>query len=371
MHEGSKVSRPRKRWYGFTILSASVVALVVLASATASSSAPSAFGGGVYPAGKYGENYNPKLATVVKAIVSIKALPKDAAGKNIVLAAMARAEKKVDINLAFKCWKDNGCDTGTGGDITVGMADGFCGNVWRKVTQMELILQALAYEQVGKIIYTCANLDTQKAISDFRSLISQGADVIVGYADAGNALIPAVREATKRKIPFSTYVGGVIGTPGKDYTSVIQQDLCDLGKQFAGIVNKVVKNGKLAFLGGTPGNTLTPRWQNCEEKALAPGIELIGKADTSWTREGALKATSAFIAKHPDLKAMSFEYADAFVGALRAYEAAGKPANIIYTGSTDENSIRLRGQEDEEQELPHVARHRVQLADPDVLDGQR
>ena len=61
---------------------------------------------------------------------------------------------------------------------------------------------------------------------------------MVGYADAGDALLPAVREATKRGIPFSTYVGGIIGTPGKDYTTVLTQDLCVLGKQFAAIVNK-------------------------------------------------------------------------------------------------------------------------------------
>ncbi|HEV7557571.1 MAG TPA: insulinase family protein, partial [Kofleriaceae bacterium] len=112
--------------------------------------------------------------------------------------------------------------------------------------------------------------------SDFRSLISQGADVIVGYADAGDALLPAVREATKRHIPFSTYVGGVIGTPGTDYTTVLQQDLCGLGKQFAAIINTQVKTGQVAFLGGTPGNTLTPRWQDCEKAALAKTIDFVG-----------------------------------------------------------------------------------------------
>jgi ribose transport system substrate-binding protein len=310
---------------------------VVLASATAKSTGP--YGAGVYANGKYGENYNPKTATVAKAIVSVKALPKDTVGKNVILAAMKRAEQKVDLDLAYKCWKAGSCDTGTGGKLVLGDADGFCGNVWRKVTEMEIILQALTYKQIGKFIYTCANLDTQKAISDFRSLISQGANVLVGYADAGNALLPAVREATKRGIPFSTYVGGVIGTPGQDYTTVLTQDLCGLGKQFAAIVNKYAAGGSVAFLGGTPGNTLTPQWQKCEKAALSSKVRYAGEADTSWTREGALKATSAFISKNPDLKAISFEYADGFVGALQAYEAAHKKPDIVYTGSTDENSV--------------------------------
>ena len=104
----------------------------------------------MYPNGKYGENYNPKPATVAKAIVAVSALPKNTVGKNVILAAMKRAEQKVDLNLAYKCWKASVCDTGTGGKIDLGDADGFCGNVWRKVTKMEIILQALTYPQIGK-----------------------------------------------------------------------------------------------------------------------------------------------------------------------------------------------------------------------------
>jgi ABC-type sugar transport system substrate-binding protein len=224
------------------------------------------------------------------------------------------------------------------------MADGFCANIWREVTKMELILQALSYPQVGKIIYTCANLDTQKAISDFRSLISQGADVMVGYSDAGDALLPAVREATKRGIPFSTYVGGVIGTPGKDYSSVITQDYCVLGQQFAKILNTQMKSGQVAFLGGTPGNTISPQWQKCEKGALNKNIQVVGTANTNWTREGALQATAGFIGKYPDLKAITADYADGFVGAMRAYDAANKPLNIFALTSNDENSLFCEAQ---------------------------
>jgi ribose transport system substrate-binding protein len=331
--------KSRKRIVAAVVPLAVALVFLVVTTTSSATGTTSPFGTGVFPNGKYGESYNPPVAVVKKALISAAALPSDAAGKSVVLAALARITKPVNEAKALACWKNDGCDTGTGGKITVGMADGFCANVWREVTKMEMILQALSYPQVGKIIYTCANLDTQKAISDYRSLISQGADVIVFYADAGDALLPAVREATKRGIPSSTYVGGVIGNPGKDYMMVVGQDLCGLGKQFAAIINKNVKTGQVAFLGGTPGNTLTPRWQNCEKAALAKSIDFVGSADTSWTREGALQATSSFISKYPDLKAMSFEYADGFVGALRAYEAANKPPNIIYTGSTDENSV--------------------------------
>ena len=103
----------------------------------------------------------------------------------------------VDEDLALKCWEENGCDTGTGGELKVGLADGFGGNIARQIFKMEFILQALTYPEVGEIGYTDANLDTQKAISDVRAFAAQGYDVILSFPDAGEALVPAYRAATE------------------------------------------------------------------------------------------------------------------------------------------------------------------------------
>ena len=48
--------------------------------------------------------------------------------------------------LAMKCWKDSVCETGHG-DVTVALADGFGENVWRQVTKMEFIVEALTYPE--------------------------------------------------------------------------------------------------------------------------------------------------------------------------------------------------------------------------------
>ena len=98
---------------------------------------------------------------------------------------------------AIECWTNNECDTGTGGKLTVAYADGFGENVWRQVTKMEFIMQALTYPEVGKIVYTSARGDTSKALSDFRAFIAQGVDVIVTFADAGEALAATIRAATE------------------------------------------------------------------------------------------------------------------------------------------------------------------------------
>lgn len=298
--------------------------------------APTDLGPGIEGADQYGERYDADPAVLTKSIGTAEGVPQ------IAQAAIYRAGLPVDqarMDLAVKCWKDKICETGTGGPVTVALADGFGENFWRQMTHMEFILQALTYPEIGKIIYVTALGDTQRSISDFRSLIAQDVDIIIGFPDAGDALLPAVREATERGITYITHSYGRIGEPGTDYPTFVAEDVCLLGQLFAETLNREVGSGKVAFLGGTPGNALSAYWQSCEEPQLSPDLTLVGRADTSWTREGTLEAVSGFISSNPDIKGYSYEAADSFMGGVRAYESAGLPLDIVVTLRTDEMSL--------------------------------
>jgi ABC-type sugar transport system substrate-binding protein len=310
-----------------------LAALVTVAAVSAGAFGAGAFGAGP---GKYGETYNASPSLLLKAFGTTKGIPQP------ILASVVRAGQPVTgkkLDLAIKCWKENVCDTGTGGKLTVALADGFGDNVWREVTHMEFVLQALTYPQVGKIIYTNAHANTQKAISDVRSLIAQKVSIIVGFPDAGAAMLPTYRQATQRGIIVAPYVSGPGGSPGKDYLTLVAEDLCALGKNFASVLKKQVGKGDVVFLGGTPGNPLSMAWQDCEKPALGSGLNLVGTADTNWTRQGTLQAMSGFLSKYPDIKGISYEYADGFLGGVRAYEAAKKPLDLVLTLRTDEEGL--------------------------------
>lgn len=244
--------------------------------------------------------------------------------------------------LALKCWKDSVCETGHG-TLTVAYADGFGENVWRRVTAMEFIAQALTYPEVKKIVYTSARGDASKAIADMRAYIAQKVDVIVMFADAGEALLPTVKEATEAGILVTVHNGtSVGGEAGKDYVTGIAEDICKLGVDFVKAVadNSPTQPG-IVELGGTPGNPLSATWQGCADKELEShaDLKLIGKADTNWTQEGSFEAVSGLLAQHDDIGAYIYEYADGFRGAVRAYEAAGKEPNIIVALRTDEQGL--------------------------------
>jgi ABC-type sugar transport system substrate-binding protein len=301
-------------------------------SAPAATQAP-ASNPGITGLDQYGERYDADPAVLKKAVGTADGVPQ------IALAAFYRAGLPVDQkmqDLAVKCYTDKICDTGTGGKITVALADGFGENFWRQMTHMEFVLQALTYPEIGKIIYTTAGGDTQKEISDYKSLVAQHVNVIVFFPDAGDALLPAVRDATAQGIVTISHSYGKIGEPGKDYPTFVAEDVCKLGQLFAETLNKEVGTGKIAFLGGTPGNPLSAYWQGCEEKELSKSLTLVGKADTSWTQQGTLEAVSGLISKDPDIKGFSYEAADSFLGGVRAYQAANVPLNIVLTLRTDE-----------------------------------
>lgn len=245
--------------------------------------------------------------------------------------------------LALKCWKANSCETGHGA-LTVAYADGFGENVWRQVTKMEFIAQALTYPEIKKIVYTSAGGDAAKAVSDMRAYIAQKVDVIVIFADAGAALLPTVKEATQAGILVTVHNGtDVGGKAGRDYVTGIAENICNLGASFIKIIaeNAGKNPAAVAELGGTPGNPLSATWQKCADAELAKhaSLKLLGKADTNWTQEGSFQAMSGFLSQNGSVDGVAYEYADGFRGGLRAYQSANKPPKVVVALRTDEQGL--------------------------------
>src|SRR5690606_15318705 len=138
--------------------------------------------------------------------------PSDEASWNIVLASIARVQPDLDqatIDKAMECWSSQECDTGSGGEVVMGYADGGGNdvNVWRAVSKMEAVLQALTYPEIGTIVATAANFDPDPAVhvNDIRFLINRGVDFIVGYPDIGVGLASAIEEAEAAGIPYVSF----------------------------------------------------------------------------------------------------------------------------------------------------------------------
>ena len=66
-------------------------------------------------------------------------------------------------------------------------------------------------------------------------------------------------------------------------------------------------------------------------ETMPDNIEIVARQGDAWSREGYLQATSAILAEHPDIDGLIGSYGDAFVGAMRAFEAAGVPMDGLVT----------------------------------------
>ncbi|MGZ8582199.1 MAG: substrate-binding domain-containing protein [Actinomycetota bacterium] len=296
----------------------------------------------------YGESIDADPALVEKALGPVADVPE------IVLASIARADQDVDqatIDTAMECWNNVECDTGSGGEMIMGVADGGRGNVWRQVTHMEAILQALTYPEIGTIVSRDAQWDEDPAVAeaDIRFLIQRGVDFIIGYPDQGTNIAGAILEAEAAGIPYIPYSAGWVGlpgdegalVPGEDYTAIVGEDLCALGESFADVLNTEVGNGKIGIMGGTPGNALSAGWQKCMQPALESGVKPVGPpADTYWVNDFALQSVLGWLSKDPDIKGYAYEYADGMYTALDAYEQLDVPVeDITVVVRTDEQTL--------------------------------
>jgi hypothetical protein len=313
---------------------------------------------------EFGESTDADQALVDKALGPVT--PSDEASWNIILASIARADQELDqatIDKAMECFNNQECDTGTGGEIVMGYADGGGDtvNVWRAVSHMEAILQALTYDEIGTIVSTEANFggpsfDPAIAENDIRFLINRGVDFIVGYPDIGVGLKEEVLEAEAAGIPYIPFSAGYVGLPGtegalipgEDYLTVVGENLCDLGESFAGILNTGVGTGEVAILGGTPNNALSLGWQQCAIPALAGGVELVNPppnentttGDTFWS-DGAIPGVfQALLTTNPGIKGYAYEYSDGMNTGLKEYEGLGIPVeNLTLALRTDEQTL--------------------------------
>lgn len=321
-----------------TVLLALVVAALAFVSAGGGSTGrthagPVMIGKG----GGFGEVYQAKASTLAKTLFKATLLPANPQSRRIALAGLGRSDKKVNYDLALKCWKNNVCNTGTGGKLTVAYIEQFGENVFRQMSHMEFILQALTYPQIGKIIYKSAHSDLNQGIADFKAAIAQKVSAIVTYPDFGDAMLPVMKEATDAGIPVATYAWGYVTGPGKNYLTVVGEYTCNLGKAFAAVMNTQVKSGDIAFLGGFPGNPLSLGWQTCEKPALNPNIHIVANEPTNWDPSKVQSVVAGILAAHPNIKGWSYEYGGGMaLGALAAYKAAGKPFSPVLTLRTDD-----------------------------------
>ncbi|QJU52600.1 ABC transporter substrate-binding protein [Herbiconiux sp. KACC 21604] len=227
-------------------------------------------------------------------------------------------------------------------DLTVALADGFGGNSWRKITRAIFEEEAAKCPNIKKVLYTDAQGDTQKAISDMNSLVAQGVDVIVTFVDGGEALLPTIQKATDAGVKVVPFVGSPGGTPGTDYVDFVSEDINTYGKNLAAwTIEKMGGKGNLVMLGGIAGNSYSQAVYDGVLEAVKenPDITLLnedGPVSTDWEPGKTQQVVAGLITKYGDIDGIVADYGGGSVGGIRAFEAAGKPLPVWSANDSNE-----------------------------------
>jgi len=225
--------------------------------------------------------------------------------------------------------------------ITLAQLDGFGGNSWRLVTTASGEDEVKKCASVTSYQYANGNGDTQKSISDIQALTAKGVDAMVVFADAGQAMLPAIRSAYKAGVvvvPYRVEVGGKAGT---DYTQFIGASFVNDGVSWGHWIKRILPGGgNLLFLSGPKGNSQGNDELKGMKTVLDDSYKFINEAPydiTNWDPALTKTVLTAEIAKHPKIDVIVSDFGPSLVGALPVFTKSGRSIPALAT--SDGNAL--------------------------------
>lgn len=228
--------------------------------------------------------------------------------------------------------------------ITFALADGFGDNNWRKITVGEARDEAAECKSITKFDYTDGQGNTQKAISDIHGLAAQGVNAAVVFPDAGEAVLPAIRDAFKAGVVTVPYRVSPGGQPGTDYNYYISTQFQQAGALWGKWLDTALHcKGNVVNLGGPPANSQSLAEYQGLKQALAscPGIHIIGQTPyyvTNWDPAQTQKVVTAVLAKYPKIDAITTDFGAALASAFSAFSQANRKIPAIATEDSNQLS---------------------------------
>jgi len=197
------------------------------------------------------------------------------------------------------------------------------------------------------LLTTNAQSDLNKQISDIKSMLDQGAQLLIVAPLNSDGLQPAFDAAKAKKVPVVTIDRKVNSQSCTDYLTFIGSNFVQQGKRAADEMIRVTGgNGKVAILLGSSGNNVTTDRTSgfTDELASAKGLSVVAQQTGDFDRSKGQSVMEQLIQSHPDLTAVYAENDEMGIGAVNALKAAGKnPGKDVKVVSVDgtHNAVQL------------------------------
>jgi len=223
-------------------------------------------------------------------------------------------------------------------EITMGLTDGFGGNNWRLVTTASARDEIAKCSSVTELLYADGQGDTTKAISDINAMVAKGVNALVVFPDAGEAILPALRDAYAAgvvTVPYRVWAGGVAG---EDYDVWIGADFVNDGKNWGEWVKANFPDGaNILMLSGPAGNSQGVDEKTGVESVLGDGTGIykyIGEQPfevTNWDAALTQKVLTAAIAKYDKIDVIMSDFGPVMVSSLGEFAKSGRSIPALAT----------------------------------------
>jgi ribose transport system substrate-binding protein len=225
--------------------------------------------------------------------------------------------------------------------IKLAQLDGFGGNSWRLVTTASGEEEVKKCPSVTSYEYADGQGDTQKAISDINAFASKGVDAMVVFADAGPAMLPAIRKAYQAGITMVPYRVEVGGKAGTDYTQFVGASFVNDGESWGKWIKQQFPEGaNLLFLSGPKGNSQGTDELKGMKNILDDKYKFLNEAPydvTNWDPALTQQVLTAEIAKNPKIDVIVSDFGPSLVGALPVFQQSGRSIPALAT--SDGNAL--------------------------------
>ncbi len=218
---------------------------------------------------------------------------------------------------------------------TIALLDGFGGNSWRRITTTSAKEEAAKCPSITGYEYADGQGNTQKAISDIKSMAARGVDALVVFGDAGPAVLPAltsVYKSGKVVVPYRVEVGG---KEGVNYTKFVGASFKNDGENWGRWIKSILpKGGNLLFLSGPAGNSQGKDELAGLQSVLGPEYKFLNPAPfdvTNWDPALTQQVLTAEIGKNPKIDVIVSDFGPSLVGALPVFKKFNRSIPALAT----------------------------------------
>jgi galactofuranose transport system substrate-binding protein len=223
---------------------------------------------------------------------------------------------------------------------TVGFAQTESNNPWRiaQTTSMQEEAEKRGYT----LVYTDAAGSAAKQVSDVRSMIAQGVDLIFLAPREEKPLAPVILEAKAAGIPvilLDRNVDQSLAKAGEDYVTFIGSDFIEEGRRVAEwlVANANGKTNIIQLEGTTGSSPANDRKKGFEDViAQHPEFTILASQTGDFARDKGRQVMETLLQAHPEVNVVYAHNDEMAIGAIAALEAAGrKPGEDVLILSID------------------------------------